>query len=155
MFSITPFVCILGEVNISYIFCFIFRDLLTFKEFYFTKLFLYFSWGWLGRFCLSSKIIRNFRLEYSTDWSRWRAISKSQYSLVSFVASRFSTWLEVFNWTSKRCFVGIWWSGKVHIFWEGHKSLRNLHRRFDWHYIGQIYDGDFTKFCGLLRIYEL
>ena len=44
---------------------------------------------------------------------------------------------------------------KVHIFWEGHKSLRNLHCRFDLHYIGQIYGGDFVKFCGLLRIYEL
>ena len=33
--------------------------------------------------------------------------------------------------------------------------LRNLHRRFDWHYIGQFYGGDFAKFCGLLRIYEL
>ena len=44
--------------------------------------------------------------------------------------------------------------GKVHIFWEGHKILRNL-QPFDWHYIGQIYGGDFTKFCGLLRIYEL
>ena len=27
--------------------------------------------------------------------------------------------------------------------------------RFDWHYKGQIYGGDFAKFCGLLRIYEL
>ena len=44
---------------------------------------------------------------------------------------------------------------KVHIFWEGHKILWNLHRRFDWHYIGQIYGGDFAKFCGLLRIYEV
>ena len=44
---------------------------------------------------------------------------------------------------------------KVHIFWEGHKNLRNLHCRFGWHYIGQIYGGDFSKFCGLLRIYEL
>ena len=26
---------------------------------------------------------------------------------------------------------------KVHIFWEGHKLLRNLHLTFDWHYIGQ------------------
>ena len=34
------------------------------------------------------------------------------------------------------------------------KLLRNLHRKFDWHYIGQIY-GDFAKFCGRLRIYEL
>ena len=44
---------------------------------------------------------------------------------------------------------------KVHIFWEGHKILQNLQCRFDWHYIGQIYGGDYSKFCGLLRIYEL
>ena len=46
-------------------------------------------------------------------------------------------------------------SYKVHIFWEGHKILPNLHQLFDWHYIGQIIGGDFAKFCGLLRIYEL
>ena len=39
---------------------------------------------------------------------------------------------------------------KVHIFWEGHKVLRNL-PRFFW----QIYGGDFTKISGLLRVYEL
>ena len=44
---------------------------------------------------------------------------------------------------------------KVHIFREGHKILRNLHRRFDRYYIGQIYSGDFAKICSLLRIYEL
>ena len=44
---------------------------------------------------------------------------------------------------------------KVHIFWEGHKILRNLHRRFVLCSNGQIYGGDFAKFCGLLRIYEL
>ena len=33
--------------------------------------------------------------------------------------------------------------------------MRNLHCRFDWHYIGQIYVGDFATFCGLLRMYEL
>ena len=27
---------------------------------------------------------------------------------------------------------------KVHIFWEDHKILRNLHQLFDWQYIGQI-----------------
>ena len=26
---------------------------------------------------------------------------------------------------------------KVHIFWEGHRILQNLHLTFDWHYIGQ------------------
>ena len=44
---------------------------------------------------------------------------------------------------------------KVHIFWEGHKILWNLHQLFDWQYIGQLNGGDFTKFCRLLRIYEL
>ena len=45
--------------------------------------------------------------------------------------------------------------GKVHIFWEDHNILRNLHRRFVLCSNGQIYDGDFAKFCVLLRIYEL
>ena len=33
--------------------------------------------------------------------------------------------------------------------------MRNIHLRFDQYYIGKIYGGDFAKFCGLLRIYEL
>ena len=37
-------------------------------------------------------------------------------------------------------------SVKVHIFWEGHTILQNLHQLFDWHYIGQIIGGDFAKF---------
>ena len=44
---------------------------------------------------------------------------------------------------------------KVHIFWEGHTILQNLNQFFDWQYIGQIIGGDFAKFFGLLRIYEL
>ena len=48
---------------------------------------------------------------------------------------------------------------KGHILWGGHKILRNLHLRFDryytHHYTEQIYDGDFAKFRGLLKIYEL
>ena len=35
------------------------------------------------------------------------------------------------------------------------KVLQNLHQLFDWQYIEQIIGGDFAKFCGLLRIYEL
>ena len=57
------------------------------------------------------------------------------------------------NWGSYYFFCRI--PNKVHIFWEGHKILRNIHYRFDRYYIGQIYGGDFTEFCGLLRIYEL
>ena len=44
---------------------------------------------------------------------------------------------------------------KVHIFWDGHKFLWNLHRRFVLCSNCQIYGGDFADFCGLLRIYEL
>ena len=44
---------------------------------------------------------------------------------------------------------------KVHIFWEGHKILRNLHLTFDRMWYSQKQGGDFAKFCGLLRIYEL
>ena len=53
--------------------------------------------------------------------------------------------------------VSIWFKIfiKVHIFWEGHKIWQNLHGKFDRYYIGQIYGGDFAKFCGPLRINEL
>ena len=44
---------------------------------------------------------------------------------------------------------------KVHIFWEGHKILQNLHLTFVPCSNGQINGGDFAKFCGLLRLYEL
>ena len=44
---------------------------------------------------------------------------------------------------------------KVHIFWEGHKILRDLQLTFDCMYCSQKLGEDFAKFCGLLRIYEL
>ena len=43
---------------------------------------------------------------------------------------------------------------KVHIIWEGHKILQNLDRRFVLCSNGQIYGGDFAKFCGFLRLYD-
>ena len=46
-------------------------------------------------------------------------------------------------------------SFKVHIFWEGHKILRNLHLTFVLCSASQIYSGYFAKVYGLLRIYEL
>ena len=44
---------------------------------------------------------------------------------------------------------------KVHIFWKGHKILRNLHLTFDCIYCSQKLGEDFAKFCGLHKIYEL
>ena len=66
-------------------------------------------------------------------------------------------WVSIFWMETRKDIFGakICIARKVHIFWEGHRILRNLHRRFDWHYIRQIYGGNFAKFCGLLRIYEL
>ena len=45
--------------------------------------------------------------------------------------------------------------GKVHIFWEGLKILRNLHLAFDCMYCSQKWGEDFAKICGILRVYEL
>ena len=44
---------------------------------------------------------------------------------------------------------------KVHTFWEDHKILRNLYQLFVLCTASQIIGGNFAKFCGLLRIYEL
>ena len=44
---------------------------------------------------------------------------------------------------------------KVHIYWEGHKILRNLQQLFVLCTASQIIGGNFAKFCGLLRIYEV
>ena len=41
---------------------------------------------------------------------------------------------------------------KVHIFWEGHQFLRNLHCRFVLCSNGQIYSWDFAKLCGLILV---
>ena len=38
---------------------------------------------------------------------------------------------------------------------KGHKILRNLHLTFDYSTYIQKLGEDFSKFCGLLRIYEL
>ena len=37
----------------------------------------------------------------------------------------------------------------IHIFWEGHKILRNLHLTFVCMYCRQKQGGDFAKLCGL------
>ena len=46
-------------------------------------------------------------------------------------------------------------SVKAHIFWEGHKFFRNLPLTLDYSTYSQKIGEDFTKCCGLLRIYEL
>ena len=43
---------------------------------------------------------------------------------------------------------------KVHIFWEGHKILRNLPLTLDCMYCSQKLGENFAKFCGFLKIYD-
>ena len=49
---------------------------------------------------------------------------------------------------------------KLTAFWMKNKFWTKISKNghcelFDWQYIGQIFGGDFAKFCGLLKIYEL
>ena len=62
---------------------------------------------------------------------------------------------DCFNNSSGTARPGITVCSKVHIFWEGHKILKNFHCNFVRYYIEQINGGDLAKICGLLRIYEL
>ena len=41
---------------------------------------------------------------------------------------------------------------KVHIFWEGHKILRNVHRRFDCYYFANLHH--MLIFCELSRLLQ-
>ena len=66
-----------------------------------------------------------------------------------------SAWI-FFEWHRKfeLCATNFW-KGKVHIFWEGHKILQNLHLTFVLCSACRRFGEEFAKFCGLLRIYEL
>ena len=68
--------------------------------------------------------------------------------------NRFNKWVTICILNSLFMYI-VFFCNKVHIFWEGHNVLQNLHRRFVLCSDSQIYGGDFAKFCGLLRIYEL
>ena len=67
-------------------------------------------------------------------WNFWR---KEIWEILQFMESPELNWFKVFpffqmNWTCELIFHEC---NKVHIFWEGHKILKNLHLTFDWHYI--------------------
>ena len=63
-------------------------------------------------------------------------------------------WSHIHIWLVKETELKQCHNCKVHIFWEGHKILRDLPLTFDCLYCSQKGE-DFTQFCGLLRIYEL
>ena len=75
--------------------------------------------------------------------NKWHEIlgRRLAYSLQAYNTAWTINFTKIVNITNLHC--------KVYTFWEGHKNLRYLHCRFNWHYIGQISQ------IGLLRIYEL
>ena len=82
------------------------------------------------------------------DWSHNFLVPRTSHSRILYILTKTS--LKNFSIVEKGRS-----EGKVYIYWEGHKILRNLHLTFDCIYCGQKLGEDFAKFCGLLRIYEL
>ena len=72
-----------------------------------------------------------------TGYIFWRGESSQEHSL-SRCRSRLFVRVQPEN-------TYIFFQGKVHIFWEGHKILRNLHLTFDCMYCSQNLGEDFAK----------
>ena len=76
----------------------------------------------------------------------------SNRTVIRHTATHWEIWIQNFPLLYQfTCDINI----KVHIFWEGHKILRNLNQLFVLSTTSQMIGGDFANFCGLLRIYEL
>ena len=99
--------------------------------------------------CTKDCIDENQCLETLSLPSPWPWAEKSETSLIL----QGNILGSIVNWSSTAGIVVK--VSKVHIFWEGHKILRNLHHWFVLWTASQIIGGYFAKFCSLLRIYEL
>ena len=95
-----------------------------------------------------------------SPWIMWFISSSQKKSLLSNL-SKFTGWQLFSLKMVKSCHFDYFLSFgksiflKVHIFWEGHKILRNLHQFCVLCTASQTIGRYFAKFCGPLRIYEL
>ena len=125
--------------------------------------------------CAGNLTLSTLRWYLSMDWTRhliWRIMVwlktfwkdpnyESESDLQFLLGSKHFCWATDVRWLDLRKFSWvmqnhiIWAKSKVRIFWEGLKSLQNLHRRFDRYYIRTNLRWRFRKNSGLLRIYEL
>ena len=96
-------------------------------------------WTKIGRFFPNFVALKNFKDIYFTI-SEFE-ICETWMWLSQYVCYRRVRMLPVNENSLKFTFGNIktLWKlrGKVDLFWEGHKILRNLQLTFDWHYIGQ------------------
>ena len=79
------------------------------------------TFGWLAR----------WDVKYEWSYSNLDESLDYEVMVVWYSPSRI---LMIFKTNNHFLLVVKYFLVKVHIFWGGHKMLRNLHRRFDWHY---------------------
>ena len=116
---------------------------------------------WMANMSTSYYLISD-RLRLHTEWvslslglQRWGKIFSELlllftwfFAAITFRVESVKEWVvinpkklldfaDLSHW-SCRYFAKRWGCYKVHIFWEGHKNLQNLHSRFDRYYKGQI-----------------
>ena len=124
------------------------------------RLFWFFFKEKQKHFRICSYNFRNESCNFSSIWFSWSCFKIQRFTplALSIIGSIHTDPDFKFHCrfqSSKRIGIWNWWKYlkdssmslpknynhqvKVHIFWEGHKILQNLHYRFDWHYIGQIY----------------
>ena len=71
-------------------------------------------------------------------WIMWRHTKGALYKcLVSLITLQWDSEVAPKKLNDKSEMLQYILVFKLHIFWEGHKILRNLHLTFDWHYVGQ------------------
>ena len=94
---------------------------------------IYFSFlfSWLDISINLARFDWNF-VKATTPWQQshlhwWEIIESITFCSVNFLV------LAILNVGS----IQVLKFNKLHIFWEGHQILRNLHLTFDWHYVGQ------------------
>ena len=121
------------------------------------------GWNLLTRYIILCKLDqmqyknRVFTKLLKIMWNSWSKLRKRKTSKVYIsITSHLQFEIQLFQkcrTESPFCLVRV--SIKVHIVWEGHKNLRNHQLTFVLWSASQKNGGDFAKFCGLLRIYEL
>ena len=106
---------------------------------------LYFVVTWRDKTQPTQKVA--FLLDWTSSRSALELLFPIEFCLLTFVFNLRP--VSICN------LISIFQHVKVHVSWRGHKCLQNINHRFVLCSNVQIYSRDFTKFCGLLRIYEL
>ena len=99
---------------------------------------------------ISFPFFNHYPIIYLLTCLIWQSLSPLRW-----YEPKYTQFLNHSQWSKKPPRSRYFFTIKSHIFWEGHKILRNLHLTFDCMYCSQKLGEDFAKFCGLLRIYEL